>query len=82
MLGVTRMFVSGLHSTGLGSPRPLLLLQFLLRAGCLAVGVTAGPNMDPNAASTILAGMLGVSAMAVQNALGHVSLTGAPPTAA
>ena len=49
MLGVTRMFVSGLHSTGLGA---------------------------------ILAGMLGVSAMAVQNALGHVSLTGAPPTAA
>ena len=82
MLGVTRMFVSGLHSTGLGSPRPLLLRQFLLRAGCLAVGVTAGPNMDPNGASTILAGMLGVSAMAVQNALGHVSLTGVPPTAA
>jgi len=82
VLGVTRMFVIGLHSIGLGSLRPLLLLQFLLLAGSLAVGVTAAPNTDPNAASTILAGMLGVSAMAVQNALGQVSLAGAPPTAA
>ncbi len=54
VLGVTRMLVSGLQSIGLGSLRPLLLLQFLLLAGCLAVGVTAGPNVDPNAASTIL----------------------------
>ena len=82
VLGATRMFVSQLHSIGLGSLRPLLLLQFLLLAGCLAVGVAAGPTMDPNAARTIVAGMLGVSAMAVQNALGAVSLTGVPPTAA
>jgi uncharacterized membrane protein YoaK (UPF0700 family) len=81
VLGVTRMFVSGLHPIGLASLRPLLALQFLLLAGCLAVAVAAGPNTDPNAASTILAGMLGVSAMAVQNALGHVSLKAMPPTA-
>lgn len=82
VLGVTRMVVIGLRSIGLGSLRPLLALQFLLLAGCLAVGVTADAEMDPNAASTILAGMLGVSAMAVQNALGYVSLTGMAPTAA
>jgi hypothetical protein len=60
--------------------RPLLLLEFLLLAGWLAVGVIAGPSLDPNAAGSILAGLLAVSAMAVQNALG--SLSGAPPTAA
>jgi uncharacterized membrane protein YoaK (UPF0700 family) len=34
-----------------------------------------------NATDGILAGMLGVSAMAVQNALVQISLKGAPPTA-
>lgn len=80
VLGVTRLLVNGLQSIGLDSLRPLLLLEFLLLAACLAVGVIAGPTVDPDAASAILAGMLGVSAMAVQNALGHVSLPGAPPT--
>jgi uncharacterized membrane protein YoaK (UPF0700 family) len=82
VLGVTKLIVRGLPSSGLAALRPLLTLQFVLLAGCLTVGVTADPNMDPNAASTILAGMLAVSAMAVQNALGDVSLTGVPPTAA
>jgi len=64
-------------------PRPpqLLLLQFLLLAGFLVLCVAAGPHIDPNAANAILAGMLGVSAMAVQNALPQISLTGAPSTA-
>ena len=44
--------------------------------------VAGGPRIDPNAAKAILAGMLGVSAMAVQNALVQISLTGAPSTAA
>jgi uncharacterized membrane protein YoaK (UPF0700 family) len=37
--------------------------------------------MDPDATKAILAGMLGVSAMAVQNALVQISLKGAPSTA-
>ena len=41
----------------------------------------AGPRIDPNTATAILGGMLGVSAMAVQNALVQVSLKGAPSTA-
>ncbi|PYM18210.1 MAG: DUF1275 domain-containing protein [Candidatus Rokuibacteriota bacterium] len=77
-LAVTRMLVSGLRSLGLGMLRPLLLVELLLLAGCLAVRVTARPSPDPNAASTVLAGMLGVTAMGVQNVL--VSLRGEPPT--
>jgi hypothetical protein len=46
----------------------------LLLAGFLAVCVAAGPRIEPNAASAGLAGMLGVSAMAVQNALLQISL--------
>jgi len=78
-LVLTRTLVSGLRSAGLDALRPLLLLECLLLAGCLGVGVRAGPSADPNTASTILAGMLAVSAMAVQNAL---PLRGAPPTTA
>jgi uncharacterized membrane protein YoaK (UPF0700 family) len=81
VLGLTRLLAAGLEAAGLASLRPLLLLQFLLLAGSLALGVAAGPPIAPNAANVILAGMLGVSAMAVQNALVQISLKGAPSTA-
>jgi uncharacterized membrane protein YoaK (UPF0700 family) len=81
VLGLTRLLTAGLEAIGVASLQPLLLLQFLLLAGFLALGVAAGPHVDPNAAIAILAGMLGVAAMAVQNALVQLSLRGAPPTA-
>jgi uncharacterized membrane protein YoaK (UPF0700 family) len=81
MVVVTRLLAEGLESIGLASLRPLLLLQFLLLAGFLVLCVAAGPHIDPNATNAILAGMLGVSAMAVQNALVPISLKGAPSTA-
>src|SRR5262249_38948114 len=63
------------------SLRPLLLLQFAFLASFLALCVAEGPGIDPGASAGIFAGMLGVSAMAVQNALVQVSLNGAPATA-
>ena len=81
VLGLTRLLVGGLEAIGLASLRPLLLLQFLLLAGFLVLCVAAGPGLDPNAANAIVAGMLGVAAMAVQNTLVQISLTGAPSTA-
>jgi uncharacterized membrane protein YoaK (UPF0700 family) len=59
----------------------LLVLQFLLLSAFFNVCLGAGRDIDPNAARMIFAGMLGVSAMAVQNALVRVSLKGAPSTA-
>jgi uncharacterized membrane protein YoaK (UPF0700 family) len=81
VLALTRLLVAGLERIRIGSLIPLLLLQFLLLSAFLAVGVVAGPGSDLNTASMIFAGMLGVSAMAVQNALVRVSLKGAPSTA-
>jgi uncharacterized membrane protein YoaK (UPF0700 family) len=81
VLGLTRLLAAGLDAVGRAALRPLLLLQFLLLAGCLALGVASGPRLDPKAANAILAGLLGVSAMAVQNALVQIALQGAPPTA-
>jgi uncharacterized membrane protein YoaK (UPF0700 family) len=44
VLGLTRLLVGGLEAIGLASLRPLLLLQFLLLAGFLALGVAAGTS--------------------------------------
>jgi uncharacterized membrane protein YoaK (UPF0700 family) len=81
MVVLTILLAGGAESIGLASLAPLLLLQFLLLAGFFVLGIAAGPRTDPNATNAILAGMLGVSAMAVQNALVQVSLKGAPSTA-
>jgi uncharacterized membrane protein YoaK (UPF0700 family) len=78
MVGLTRLLAGGLASVGLASLRPLLLLQFLLLAGFLVLCVAAGPRIDPNATNAILAGMLGVSAMAVQNALAVMAKLASP----
>jgi uncharacterized membrane protein YoaK (UPF0700 family) len=80
-LGLTRLLAAGLESLQVGSLRPLLVLQFLSLAGFLVLGAGAGPHLDPNAPTAILAGMLGVTAMAVQNALVQLSLEGAPAAA-
>jgi uncharacterized membrane protein YoaK (UPF0700 family) len=81
-LFLTRLLVLKLESLGRDSLQPLLLLQLLFLSGFFIICVAAGRHIDPNAALAILAGMLGVSAMAVQNALVQVSLAGTPSTTA
>ena len=80
-LGLTRLLADVLEKIGLVSLRPLLLVQLLLLVGFLALYASAGPRLEPHATRAILAGMFGVSAMAVQNALGQISLKGVPSTA-
>ena len=80
-LGLTRLLAGRLEAIGLASLRPLLLLQFLLLASFLGVCIAAGAQVDPHAAIAVVGAMLGVSAMAVQNALVRVSLKDAPSTA-
>jgi uncharacterized membrane protein YoaK (UPF0700 family) len=80
-LGLTRLLAGALERIGFASLRPLLLLQQLLLVAFLVLCVSAGPRIDPDATKAILGGMLGVSAMAVQNALVQISLKGAPSTA-
>jgi uncharacterized membrane protein YoaK (UPF0700 family) len=80
-LGLARVLVACLARIGIASLQPLLVVQFLLLVGFLVFSVSAAPPIDPNAARAIIAGMLGVSAMAVQNALVQISLKGVPSTA-
>jgi len=80
VLGLTRVLVPALEDAGRRSLVFLLLLQFLLLAAFLALSIAAGPRIEPNAANAIIAGMFGVSALAVQNALVQISLEGTPAT--
>jgi uncharacterized membrane protein YoaK (UPF0700 family) len=81
MLAATRVLAAGLERGGIPSLGVLLFVQFALLCGFLAVCFAAGPGASASAPNMILAGMLGVSAMAVQNALVRISLIGAPSTA-
>jgi uncharacterized membrane protein YoaK (UPF0700 family) len=80
-LGVTRVLGIALESIGVATLRPLLVLQLVLLAGFLLLCMTPAVPLDPNAPIAIVAGMLGVLAMSVQNALVQISLRGAPSTA-
>jgi uncharacterized membrane protein YoaK (UPF0700 family) len=80
VLAVTRLMSAGLERLHVTSLRPLLLLEFLLLAGLLALSVGGGSWLHLNAANATLAGMLGVSAMAVQNALVQIALKELPST--
>jgi uncharacterized membrane protein YoaK (UPF0700 family) len=59
----------------------LLLVQLLALLGFLVIGTAAGPWTDADPVLGIIAGMLGVAAMAVQNALVQIALRYTPATA-
>lgn len=60
--------------------RFLLVLQLILLAAFLGFGVAFGPFADPDGATAVFASMLGVAAMAVQNAVVRLALHGSPST--
>jgi uncharacterized membrane protein YoaK (UPF0700 family) len=80
VLGLTRLAAAGVEETGHGPLQPLLALQVVLLVSFQAVWVAGGAGLDPIAPTAVVAGMLGVAAMAVQNALVRL-LVGAPATA-
>jgi uncharacterized membrane protein YoaK (UPF0700 family) len=79
-VALTRLLTIGLDETRQGSLRLLLVLHLVLIVGLLTICVAAGGGLDPRAPIAVVAGMVGVSAMAVQNALVRISLIGAPAT--
>jgi uncharacterized membrane protein YoaK (UPF0700 family) len=80
-LAATPLLAAVLDRSGIATLRPLLLLQFLLISGFLAICILVGSGTDPDLPVMEMAAMLGVSAMAVQNALVQISLNDAPSTA-
>jgi uncharacterized membrane protein YoaK (UPF0700 family) len=80
-LAATRLLAARLELSGVAPLTTLLLLQFVLICGFLAIAGAANSRVNANTPGMIIAAMLGVSAMAVQNALVRIALTGAPSTA-
>jgi uncharacterized membrane protein YoaK (UPF0700 family) len=82
-LDLTRALAGDLERLGLESLRRLLLLQvIILPSGFFFLYITAGSHVDSDNGKPLLAGILSVSAMAVQNALVQISVRGPPSTAA
>jgi uncharacterized membrane protein YoaK (UPF0700 family) len=81
VIGLVTLASSAIARAGSYPLRPLLLLQTALLAGFLALGVGFGRFPDADSSMAVLAGMLGVAAMATQNVLGKLALKGAPSTA-
>src|ERR1700756_1303019 len=61
--------------------RLLLVLQLILLAAFLGFGVGFGPFQDTDSPMAVFVAMLGVAAMAIQNALVRLALHGSPSTA-
>jgi uncharacterized membrane protein YoaK (UPF0700 family) len=80
-LALTTLLAALLGRAGIASLRPLLMLQLLLLSGCFLICVAGDARIDPTGGNALIAGMLAVSAMAAQNAIVQVSITGMPSTA-
>ena len=81
VMGLVTLASGAIARAGTMPLRPLLLLETVLLAGFLLLGVGFGRFNDADSSMAVLAGMLGVSAMATQNVLGKLALKGAPSTA-
>src|SRR5580698_6154665 len=75
---VTWLFTNKTTHTSL---RTLLILHAVLVAGFFGLAVVLGPFPNPDSATAVTVGMLGVAAMATQNALVKLDLPGFPSTA-
>jgi uncharacterized membrane protein YoaK (UPF0700 family) len=78
VLGITVLFANKVSGN---TRRALLVVQAMLLAGFLAIGVRYGPFTHPDRAMAVFAGVLGVAAMATQNALVRLDPAGFPSTA-
>ncbi len=81
MLLLTSLLARAIERVGGCSLRSLAVLQLLLLLSFLALSVAEGPWSDADAPFAIVAGMLGVAAMAAQNAMVQVGLVNTPTTA-
>jgi uncharacterized membrane protein YoaK (UPF0700 family) len=77
---VTRLAAYRLHKRGLPVLRTMLLLKFVLLCLGAALAIALGPFADGDSWQALLAGMVLVSAMAIQNAAHRIHLASAPPT--
>jgi uncharacterized membrane protein YoaK (UPF0700 family) len=77
---LTRLIVLSLQRRDRDALVPLLLLEFVLLAGCASLGWMATPILSGDAPLAIWAGLAGAAAMGVQNATARLVLANLAPT--
>jgi len=80
VVAATQIVVHRARRRGRDPALPVLFGQIGFLSLFLGVGVWASPVQDADAAVTILIGLLGVAAMAIQNAASRTIFSGHPPT--
>jgi uncharacterized membrane protein YoaK (UPF0700 family) len=81
VLGAVTLASRAAERAGYQSRRGLLVLQAALLGGCLVLGTGFGPFPNADRPLAVFVGMLGVAAMATQNALIKLARPGLPSTA-
>ena len=73
-VAATRLIALSLERRGIAPLRPLLGVEAGVLAAFGAAGLALAPFASPDGAPAVLVGMLGVSAMGIQNAVGRLAL--------
>lgn len=80
VVAVTHVFITQLQARNRNAAIAALGAELLLLACFLAAGIFAAPFSDADAPATIMVGMLGVAAMAIQNAASRTVFAALAPT--
>jgi uncharacterized membrane protein YoaK (UPF0700 family) len=80
VVGLTTLYVRRRVAAGKPALPGALLAQLLLLGAFAAAGAAASPIADADAPLAVLAGLLGVTAMSVQNAASRLLMNELPPT--
>lgn len=73
-VAATRLIALALERHGIAPLRPLFGLEAGVLAAFGAAGLALAPFASPDSAPAVLVGMLGVTAMGIQNAIGRLAL--------
>ncbi|MFJ2993997.1 YoaK family protein [Pandoraea sp. NPDC087047] len=79
-VAMVKVIVQRFSNTRRNPLRLLLTLQTILLLGFMIIGLAAQPIVSADAPLAVLSGMLGVAALAIQNAIGRLDLSGTTPT--
>lgn len=80
VVAATRLLVARYEVDGREAVRTLLMVQAVLLACFMAAGLAISPPESPDALPVMATGLLGVAAMAVQNAKARLLLSAYTPT--
>lgn len=76
----TKLAVAAFLRRGIAPMQPLLLVEAVLMLGFMVAGLLALPIVSAEAPATMVAGLIGVAALGVQNAKGRLVLSDLAPT--